>query len=115
MIAEQKSAPWTWTTQSGQVMQADSGDWELRDADGGQPWSVRDNIFRAAYENLDGTRWRRRGVVKARPAHGGETIDTLEGPAMAADGDWVVQGEQGEQWPVPGDQFRRRYDGPVTG
>ena len=31
----------------------------------------------------------------------------------ALDGDFVVQGDKGEQWPVPGDEFRRRYRGPV--
>ena len=31
----------------------------------------------------------------------------------AADGDWIIQGDRGEQWPVPCDEFRRRYRGPV--
>ncbi|MDQ2636219.1 MAG: hypothetical protein M3Y83_04995, partial [Actinomycetota bacterium] len=53
-------------------------------------------------------------IVQARPAEGDETVDTLEGPARAADGDWVVQGERGEQWVVPGEEFTRRYDGPLT-
>ncbi len=85
--------------------------WE---SDGDDPWSVRDDIFRARYEHVDGDRWRRHGVVAARPARTGEVIDTLEGPVTAAEGDWVVRGEQGEQWPVPADEFARRYEGPVS-
>ncbi len=56
-----------------------------------------------------GNQWRRCGTVFARPAHPGETIETLEGPTTAADGDWVVRGSDGEQWPVPADQFGQRY------
>ena len=48
-------------------------------------------------------------VVQARPAHAGETIDTVEGPAIAAEGDWVVRGADGEQWRVPGAEFAQRY------
>ena len=46
-----------------------------------------------------------------RPArrNSGETINTLEGPTTAAEGDWIVRGVDGEQWPVPGDEFARRY------
>jgi hypothetical protein len=110
VIAEQKSTPWTWTTGSGQTMRADAGDWEVRDADGGNSWSVRDDIFRERYQHIDGQRWRRHGSVKARPAHDGEIVDTLEGTAKATDGDWIVQGEQGERWPVPADEFAKRYE-----
>jgi hypothetical protein len=111
--AEQRSEPWSWTTQSGETVQAQAGDWAVRQSDGDDPWSVRDDIFRARYEHVDGNRWRRHGVVDARPARAGEVIDTLEGPVTAAEGDWVVRGEQGEQWPVPADKFAQRYEGPV--
>ena len=60
-----------------------------------------------------GNQWERAGKVLARPARPGETVHTLEGPVTALDGDFVVQGDKGEQWPVPGDEFRRRYRGPV--
>ena len=112
--AEQRSEPWTWTTKSGEKVQAQAGDWAVREHDGTDPWSVRDDIFRARYEHIDGDRWRRHGVVAARPAQTGEVIDTLEGPVTAAEGDWVVQGEQGEHWPVPAEEFARRYEGPVS-
>ena len=47
----------------------------------------------------------------------GETIETLEGPATAFAGDWVVRGADGEEWPVPAREFAERYaepDAPAT-
>lgn len=88
-------------------MRANAGDWAVHED--GKIWSVRDDIFRDTYEPAGDGKWQRSGCVQARPAQAGETIDTLEGPATAADGDWVVRGEAGEQWPVPADEFARRY------
>jgi hypothetical protein len=105
--AEQRNTPWTWTSRSGQNMQADAGDWHVQ-ADGAT-WSVRDDIFRTSYEHVEGNQWRSRGHVSARPAQPGETITTLEGPTTASDGDWVVRGTDGEEWPVPASQFAERY------
>jgi hypothetical protein len=115
VTAEQQTTAWTWTTQSGHTMQGDAGDWLVRDPDSGDSWSVRDDIFRSQYEHIDGQRWRRVGTVLARPARDGETVDTLEGPATASAGDWVVKGDVAEQWPVPRDEFDRRYEGPLSG
>ena len=88
-------------------MRAAVGDWAVRE--GGKTWSVRDDIFRATHEEAGDGQWRRIGLVQARPAHPGETINTLEGAAAAAEGDWVVRGFNGEQWPVPGEEFARGY------
>jgi hypothetical protein len=107
LAAEQRSEPWTWTSDSGDTMQAEAGDWAVQED--GKIWSVRDDIFRETYEQAGGGQWRRKGRVQARPAHAGETVNTLEGPTTATDGDWVVRGAEGEQWPVPGDEFARRY------
>lgn len=107
VAAEQRSAPWTWTSDSGRTMRADAGDWAI--AEDGKVWSVRDDIFRDTYEPAGGGRWRRKGRVQARPANPGEMVSTLEGPTTAAEGDWVVRGSAGEEWPVPGDEFARRY------
>ena len=109
VIAEQRSDPWQWVTRSGETVQAAGGDWIVRENDGVETWSVRDDIFRSRYEHIGGDTWRRHGVVMARPARGGEVVDTLEGRVTAAEGDWVVRGEQGEEWPVPADEFARRY------
>lgn len=105
--AEQRTAPWTWTSDSGHTMRAQAGDWEVRSE--GKTWSVRDDIFHATYEPAGDGKWRRKGRVQARPAQPGESITTLEGPTIAADGDWVVRGAQGEQWPVPAREFAQRY------
>jgi hypothetical protein len=109
VTAEQRSSAWTWTARSGQTMRAAAGDWALQDA-GGDNWSVRDDIFRESYQQVGEGRWRRTGVVHARPARVGETIGTLEGPVTAAPGDWVVRGTDGELWPVSSDRFAQRYE-----
>jgi hypothetical protein len=113
VIAEQRSAPWSWTTQSGETLQAEAGDWAVCENEDTDAWSVRDDIFRTRYDHVEGNRWTRHGTVTARPARAGEVIDTLEGPVTAGDGDWVVRGERGEQWPVPAGDFASRYEGPV--
>ncbi|WP_245905955.1 hypothetical protein [Mycolicibacterium palauense] len=115
VTAERRDAPWTWTTRSGEVLRAAVGDWAVRDGHDEHSWSVRDDIFRATYEHVDGDRWRRRGTVQARPARVGEVIETLEGPVTAAAGDMVVRGEHDDQWPVPADEFARRYASVSTG
>ncbi len=107
VTAEQRSTPWTWTSRSGDTMRANAGDWAVWED--GDSWSVRDGIFQTGYEHVGERQWRRHGEVLARCAQPGETIDTLEGPATAVDGDWVVRGADGEEWPVPGDEFARRY------
>lgn len=109
VLARQRQQAWTWTTESGQTMQARPGDWEVREPDGGRVWSVRDDIFRNRYQQVDGQLWRRSGTVRARPARDGEIIDTLEGVVTARAGDWVVEGEAGERWPVPAQEFASRY------
>lgn len=107
VTAERRREPWRWTSDSGHTMSADAGDWAV--SEDGKTWSVRNDIFRDTYEEAGDGRWRRKGRVHARPANGGEVVNTLEGPTAAAEGDWVVRGASGEQWPVPGDEFARRY------
>ncbi len=110
VVAEQRSDPWQWVTRSGETVEAAGGDWIVRENDGTETWSVRDDIFRSRYQHIGGDAWRRHGVVMARPARAGEVVDTLEGQVTATEGDWVVRGEQGEEWPVPADEFARRYE-----
>jgi len=88
-------------------MHAEAEDWAVHED--GKIWSVRDGIFQDTYEAAGEGHWRRKGLVQARPANPGETIDTLEGPNNAAAGDWIVRGVDAEQWPIPGDEFARRY------
>ena len=115
VVAEQRWSPWTWNTRSGATLQAEAGDWAVREPDGDHCWSVRDDIFRSRYEQVEGDHWRRLGTVEARPAANGETVSTLEGPVTTSTGDWVIQGEHDDQWPVPAEAFARRYQGPISG
>ncbi len=113
VVARQRFEDWTWTTSGGDAMTAGPGDWEVRTSPDDPVRSVRDDVFTATYELVDGDRYRRIGEVRARPAHDGEIIDTLEGPVPAQPGDWVVEGGGGEQWPVPADEFALNYR-PIT-
>src|SRR5581483_11879097 len=110
--ADQRHEPWTWTTASGETMHANAGDWAVEGSDG-RIRSVADDVFRATHTHESGRRWRRSGIVDARPARQGEVIQTLEGPAKASAGDWVVRGTKGEMWPVPGAEFATGYEGPL--
>lgn len=89
----------------GDTMVAGPGDWAVREPDGDRWWSVRDDVFRAGHEHVEGSLWRRTGFVRARQAHDRVVIDTLEGRALAAAGDWVVQSADGHSWPVGPDEF----------
>jgi hypothetical protein len=90
-------------------MSARAGDWEVSDV-GRRSWSVRDDAFRASHAHIERNRWQRTGVMLARPAANGEVIESLEGPTVAAAGDWVIRGTEAEQWVVPGDIFAREYE-----
>ena len=112
VTAEQRQVGWTWTMSTGEVMRAQPGDWAVID-DGGNERSVAAAVFAATHERVGPGRYRRSGTVRARPAVAGEVIATLEGDVVAKAGDWIIEGSQGEQWPVPEPQFRKTYDGPV--
>jgi hypothetical protein len=49
-------------------------------------------------------------VVRARPAVEGEQITTLEGTMTASDGDYIIEGVKGEQYPCKPDVFRATYE-----
>jgi hypothetical protein len=71
--------------------------------------TVRNTEFQASHEPLGGERWRRTGTYRAWQASDQLVLRTLEGPAIAEPGDWVVEGSGGERWPVTDAQFRRTY------
>jgi len=110
VLAERLEEPWQWRTESGATMRAAPGDWRVTDPETGRQWSADPAAFAASHEQLDKSRFRRRGTVLARPAHLGERIDTLEGQAMADPGDWLVEGDLQERWLVPGERFRDAYE-----
>jgi hypothetical protein len=96
-----------WTASGGEQLMGEPGDWRVRSGD--ETHSVRDSIFRATHRPLGGDVWSRSGTVRARRATRTERVITLEGVATARPGDWVVVGQEGEQWPVPDGVFRERY------
>ena len=109
VTAEKREHGWTWETPAGEVMVAQAGDWAVTD-DGGAERSVAAGVFESTHEKVHTGRYRRAGVVWARRATKAEVISTLEGDVVANAGDWVVQGAQGEQWPVPDAHFQASYE-----
>jgi hypothetical protein len=106
--AEQLQQAQAWTAPDGAVMEARPGDWRVRDEEGAER-TVADTQFRASHERVDGHRWARTGEVRAWRVSETTTVVTLEGPATAAAGDWIVEGPGGERWPVPASQFERSH------
>jgi hypothetical protein len=111
VTAEKQDHAWTWTTPAGEEMHADTGDWAVID-DHGQERSVAAEVFDSTHDCVGPQRYRRSGSVLARRTMRQEVISTLEGEVVANEGDWVIQGPHGEQWPVPDGQFREGYEGP---
>ena len=58
---DSSSRDWTWTTSGGDAMTAGPGDWEVRTSPDDPVRSVRDDVFTATYELVDGDRYRRIG------------------------------------------------------
>ncbi len=112
VTAERLDHPWTWRTDSGEIMHAAPGDWSVID-DAGQQRSVAAEVFEATHRQVGPRRYERCGTVLARRVNRRELVHTLEGDVTAAPGDWILQGAQGEQWPVRDAQFRAGYGGPV--
>jgi hypothetical protein len=97
-----------WRTTTGEVLRGRAGDWWVEGPDGvGR--TVTGAEFQATYEPLGGDRYRRTGVVTARRVESEELVDTLEGPARAFPGMWIVTGPNGNSWPVPDEVFRQGY------
>lgn len=108
--ARQLEAAREWRTESGAVMTAAAGDWLVTDVQTGRTWSAAPDAFATSHELLEGDRYRRTGTVVARPAHLGERVESLEGPAVAQPGDWLVEGDLQERWLVPGTRFAEAYE-----
>lgn len=106
--AERLSAPWSWRLHDGTPLRAQAGDWRVGD-ETGRRWSVAPDAFAASYTQVADGRWARTGTVQARRAHRGELVRTLEGDVLAGEGDWIVRGTAGEQWPVTAEQFALNY------
>lgn len=98
-----------WQTDGGQWLQARAGDYQVSDGRG-RTWSVKPKIFLESYTQVEGDRWRRTGRVYAQPAVAGELIISLEGAAIAVEGDWVIKGNAGEQWINSSEHFAENYE-----
>jgi len=109
VTAERSDTSWTWTSESGEIMQGEVGDWRVTN-DSGRSWSVAPKIFTSTYEHVDSNRWRRTGRAWARPAVPGEVIKSLEGRQTAAEGDWVIRGSKGDEWVTDSDHFAGSYE-----
>ncbi|WP_055476241.1 hypothetical protein [Gordonia sp. HS-NH1] len=109
VTARRREDAWTWTTGSGETMTARPGDWEVTDSSG-KARSVAAAVFDQTHEHVGADRYRRVGVFRARRAAPGEVVETLEGPVVAIAGDWIVEGADGERWPVPDAHFRASYE-----
>lgn len=112
VTAEKRSTEWTWSTSAGERMRAEAGDWAVID-DAGRERSVAADVFESTYEQTGLHRYRRVGIVLAKRATCRQIIATLEGGAVAEEGDWIIQGQGGERWPVPAEHFEKTYEGPL--
>ena len=105
--AQRLDTQMSWTTGGGDALVGRPGDWRV--TDGERVWTVAAEEFDRSYVAVEGG-FRRRGVVRARLGRPGEVVCTLEGDATVAAGDWVVEGEGGERWPVPAERFAQAYE-----
>jgi hypothetical protein len=112
VTAEKRPTEWTWRTSAGERMRAEAGDWAVID-DAGRERSVAADLFESTYEQTGLHRYRRVGIVLATQATCRQIIPTLEGGAVAEEGDWIIQGQAGERWPVPAEHFEKTYEGPL--
>lgn len=110
VLATQLDHEWTWQTATGDTIRARPGDWQVTDPETGRQWSADPAAFHAGHEPVGAGRYRRTGFVLARPAHLGEQVNTMEGPAVAEAGEWLVEGDLQERWLVPGARFTAAYE-----
>lgn len=109
VTAHRLTEPVEWQTTNGDVLRGAAGDWWV-EGPNGVGRSVTDTEFRGSYEPAEDGQFRRVGTVTARRALVEEGVQTLEGPALALPGMWVVTGPNGNSWPVPDDAFREGYE-----
>ncbi|GAA4758306.1 hypothetical protein [Gordonia alkaliphila] len=109
--AARRDEAWAWKTTDGQTLHGDAGDWRVTELNGSNERSVAADKFPHLYRPVDGhpELFYRMGSVVARRAIPGEVVVSDEGEATACPGNWLVQGELGERWLVPGLHFSGNY------
>ena len=109
VTASELAAARVWTTSEGDRLVSRAGDFWVTDADGAGRGVARDR-FAELYEPTDTPgRYRRRGIVTARQVHATEVVETLEGPAVAHPGMWVLTDDHGDSWPVADAYLQQHY------
>lgn len=98
-----------WQTQAGDTLIGEPGDWLVTDTSGGKR-TVKDDPFRLSHDEVAPGRYRRSGTVTAYQVQTITTVETLEGAATANPGDWVLQRDFNDRWPVPDAHFRASYE-----
>lgn len=98
-----------WTTEAGDLLEVQAGDWWVTD-DAGVSRGVADADFHASYRPLGGGRYARVGTVTAQRAASRVVVQTQEGTAIAEPGTWVVTDGEGNSWPVPPAVFEAGYE-----
>ncbi|TRY16881.1 hypothetical protein FOJ82_13490 [Tessaracoccus rhinocerotis] len=97
----------SWTTETGQEMQAKPGDHVL--SDGTREWTIGPEELAKTYRPVSADIWARTGEVTAQLAYPGETVESREGPQTAEAGQWRVTDDAGNSWLVPADKFEANY------
>lgn len=98
-----------WTIGKGDRLVSRAGDYWVVDATG-DARGVSFDRFPDLYEPTDVPgRYRRRGEVEARRVSHAEEVATLEGPAVAEPGMWVLTDGHGDSWPVTDAYLRANY------
>lgn len=96
----------------GGVLRARAGRDVIVEHDTGEHAVVRRDIFERVYEPAEDGRFRkRRDIVYRyftvdRPVR----VKTLEGPQGAEPGDWIMEGVDGELWPIKRDKALQKYE-----
>lgn len=105
--ATRLAAPRTWRTARGSELSAAAGDWLL--TDGVEEWTVAAQVFTRTYDELPDGRYVKHALVEAVRTERPVEVATLEGPARAEAGDWVLRGVDGEVWTTTDAFFRAHY------
>lgn len=107
MTAHRLQRDLDWSTARGSRLRAAAGDWLVSNGHG--EWTVVHDVFLRSYRRRADGRWSKHEPVHAVRVTEHVEVPTLEGPAVAEPGDWVLGTASGEMWPVTEEHFRRSY------
>ena len=98
-------------TEQGQLKARGGADYIITYAPGDSA-VISAEIFEATYEPAGDGLYRKRTDVVFRyfTLPYACIVETREGPQRAEPGDWIMQGVQGELWPIPAEKTESKYD-----